>query len=405
MKKNISSNKMQYAFILLSYIGSYLNNDYVLLLSLVYFIVLLIFVPIEQCLIVFIKISPLFMITLDNVLIYPYLLIIPIFKMIPKIKLNFLIVIYIFLLGCIIFYNDFGKFYFSNMLIYLNIIFLILFVNSVDLVKIYSIEIIDNLIITNVIFLLFTVVTGEVIFMHARLGAEFSQFGGSMGIPLNALILICCSYLKYFRYERNYKMFWMLFTLSFIVGLLTISRVFILGLCFFIICLIIDIKENKRSFFLFFFLILFFFSLITIFFSQFNYLLTRGETDISTGRFDIYASILTFLFSNVSDLLFGTATGYATFLSAEYPILKMSAHNLFLELIMQFGLVGFLCIVYIVTNGTSLKKIPKEYFRTSFTEYIPLIVYISSFLVSGSIYYTKTIITFIALFLIKKYKI
>ena len=257
MKKNISSNKMQYAFILLSYIGSYLNNDYVLLLSLVYFIVLLIFVPIEQCLIVFIKISPLFMITLDNVLIYPYLLIIPIFKMIPKIKLNFLIVIYIFLLGCIIFYNDFGKFYFSNMLIYLNIIFLILFVNSVDLVKIYSIEIIDNLIITNVIFLLFTVVTGEVIFMHARLGAEFSQFGGSMGIPLNALILICCSYLKYFRYERNYKMFWMLFTLSFIVGLLTISRVFILGLCFFIICLIIDIKENKRSFFLFFFLILF----------------------------------------------------------------------------------------------------------------------------------------------------
>lgn len=76
--------------------------------------------------------------------------------------------------------------------------------------------------------------------------------------------------------------------------------------------------------------------------------ITNDQTGGSGGRTQIWASCISYLFSNPIGLI----TGYG---SNGYPIIGLTqgylfsagAHNLYLDIIMSWGLVGFICVILI----------------------------------------------------------
>lgn len=182
-----------------------------------------------------------------------------------------------------------------------------------------------------------------------------NQLGGAMGFPIYSILLICIAY-RFIITNKN-KIYKILITsfvvLEILITLFTLSRVFILGLSTFFICVIISLRQSKTS-------LLGLFSFIIIVAITYLYVANsgdflieryqqRGQGDISTGRFQIYSDSVEYLFNNIRALLVGDGIiGYRRVGESLSKQFSMSAHNLYLDIIMSLGIIGFICLFSIL---------------------------------------------------------
>lgn len=90
----------------------------------------------------------------------------------------------------------------------------------------------------------------------------------------------------------------------------------------------------------------------------------NDEYDVTSGRSDIYLEVINLFFnSNVLNMIFGHGMGAVAFYTKEH----LTAHNDFLEILFDFGIIGFfLYIRFILSILVTLRKL---YLRKSFLFY------------------------------------
>ncbi len=211
-----------------------------------------------------------------------------------------------------------------------------------------------------------------------------------LGVICAVLIMHCI--IMYLSGTVKKKLYVIFALLLIAIGLITVSRTFLLGLAFGI-CLItihIFLQNNIRTILK----VLLFFALFTIicficykYFDWFNikftYLINRvvnpKNDDISNGRIDIWLYYIQVLKSNNIFLLFGIGNLY----NKGFDIV---AHNMIIEEIASYGLIGsiIVTILYCIIG----RMIRRRYFRfnkISFFGLIPLSVVIATGMVSHTL--------------------
>ena len=243
-----------------------------------------------------------------------------------------------------------------------------------------------------------------------RLGEETRQLGGAMGVPIYIMMFITCTFVYLTSEKTNKLVKMMLILISLIfgyIGFLTLSRVYLLGLAVFLVMLIlsqlISLKRTNQKIKIILYLLVFALAIvisITNLEGLINMTINRGQEDISTGRFDIYSSIFDFLKNNPLNLLIGKGVIYYSIYGKENGYLfSMTAHNLYLDSIMSWGLLGtvaFLTITFYTYSRLS-KDMKKKVSIISMT---PMIVWLAMVLVGDSFYYFKTYITILSLIMV-----
>lgn len=192
-----------------------------------------------------------------------------------------------------------------------------------------------------------------------RFGEKARELGGSMGIPIYCLMLISSFLLLLTKYKVNIikrTIIYILIPIILILGLLTLSRVYILGLSIFVICIIVSLLQSKNlTNNLIIIAILAIIGVVYInlnidfFISLISKIINRGSEDISTGRFAIYDSIFNYLSNNKTALLFGRGIiNYVQIGVRNRYLFGMMAHNLYLDGLMSWGIFGLSSFIYFI---------------------------------------------------------
>ncbi|MEG0559840.1 MAG: O-antigen ligase family protein [Muribaculaceae bacterium] len=230
-----------------------------------------------------------------------------------------------------------------------------------------------------------------------------NNLGGAMGFPIYSIMLICIAY-KFIitNKDKIYRILIISFIIfEIIITLFTLSRVFFLGLSMFFICVIISVIQSKKGVLMLLFFIMI--VAITYFYvdNSANILLEkyqkRGNDDISTGRFQIYYDSLEYLLNNFRAIFIGDGIiGYRRVGELLSKLFSMSAHNLYLDIIMSVGIIGFICLFSILK---SLFKKAKEQIKGKATiiTAMPFICYVIMENAGGSINDAKQYIYFLVL--------
>lgn len=228
-----------------------------------------------------------------------------------------------------------------------------------------------------------------------------NALGGAMGLPIYAILVIS---ILIGQITKNSKYNKYLLALMFVVAIIpffTISRVYILGLSSIFLFFSCYAMTSVKSFIKMTSVIVMM-TIVIIVFAMLNtayvdaivdkyiYRSTASEGGISTGRFDIYIACLKHLLGSPKALLFGE--GIRGYLQAggSNSLLSMSAHNLYLDAIMSFGLIGCLCLVrlcYIMVS--QLKKFSNRFNLSPF-RFLPLFSYMVMVNTGGSFADFKT---------------
>lgn len=202
------------------------------------------------------------------------------------------------------------------------------------------------------------------------------------------------------------------------IGLLTQSRSFLLCLLvtlIFSVLYLLRAKRNRRIFLIF----IAFISITTVLLSSFDVPYFRDsyesaiqritnprQDDISGGRINLWKAYSEYILSNNSVLLFGTDTE---------TIMKdvgvdQVAHNAFLELVISWGLLGFLIILITLVNFTRecINIVSKRYYHAySLLPFLPLSVLLISRITGHNIlgigFISELFIASLALFALSEY--
>lgn len=236
-----------------------------------------------------------------------------------------------------------------------------------------------------------------------------NNLGGAMGFPIYTMLIIAL--LTTILIKKKIKLSHKLLAISFmvvdfIITFFTISRVYFIGIAVFIIFIIAYFTRNNFRKLI---PISFFVGLIVIFFlnseysnsifEKYNQRSFNTEYGITTGRSEIYEQSITYLISNPKALLIGEGPrGYKIIGNDKNLEFKMSAHNLYIDSLMSFGIIGTFCLLYIFyIYKTKCKKI----FNTSYSllSVMPLACYLSMQMTGGSMSDFKTYIYLLFLIL------
>lgn len=204
---------------------------------------------------------------------------------------------------------------------------------------------------------------------------EKNQLGGAMGFTIFTMTII--TLLVQMLLTRQYKL-WkklsilLLISTLFFITFLTVSRVYLLGLGTMIIILILHLLKSKSVYVL---LTVFVGGLLLSIFAylymsdfwdtvMFNYL-GRMEDDggqSGTGvRGLIYLSCIEYLGENLECLLIGKGNGAYPLIGASmHELFSFSAHNIILDALMSFGIIGSLILIVIYRRAYK-----KESLRTN----------------------------------------
>lgn len=190
-----------------------------------------------------------------------------------------------------------------------------------------------------------------------------NQLGGAMGFPIYTLTII--TLLIQMLMTRHFKLWKKTFCIALIVGLffitfLTVSRVYILGLSTMVLLLLMHVMSSKSKSTIFGVLI----GCMVIVLIASNYLsnyidivfnnyIGRMENDGEQGgtgiRGIIYKDCFEYLMNNIECLLIGKGNGAYPLIGAQlHRPFSASAHNMILDGLMSFGIIGsiFIFIVY-----------------------------------------------------------
>lgn len=217
--------------------------------------------------------------------------------------------------------------------------------------------------------------------------AEGTAVGGAMEIPLHALLIISVSVVLLLERKDLSTVqkvgMGAIIVYTTMIGALTISRSFILGgAIILLLVLVVVARTNTR---LFFGLLLMMMGLAVgvyilmpnvverIFLNFFERITT--DTGGGSGRGLIWINCIKYLLERPMRLLFGCGASRYVTLGVGGDVMDMGygAHNLFLDVLMSWGGVGFVCVALLVVN--TLLRIKKKKPKQKMLYYIPLITY------------------------------
>lgn len=192
-----------------------------------------------------------------------------------------------------------------------------------------------------------------------------NQLDGAMGFPIYTLTVV--TLLIQMLMTRHFKLWKKALCIALIFGLffitfLTVSRVYILGLATMVLLLFMHVMSSKSKSTIFGILL----GCMVVVLIAFNYLanymdivfnnyLGRMETDGGQGgtgiRGIIYKDCLEYLMNNVECLLIGKGNGAYPLIGAQlHRPFSMSAHNMIIDGLMSFGIIGSIFIFIIYKN-------------------------------------------------------
>lgn len=226
-----------------------------------------------------------------------------------------------------------------------------------------------------------------------RFGEKARSLGGAMGIPIYCLVIISLLFVQLIAERHLFieKLFFIgIIIFSTFIGFVTISRVFLLGLVAVLLCLLLSLFLKKKSKILGSVIIVLLLGIILIlqdptFINSFISKITnRSAIDISTGRFEIYLSCYDYLKNNYFALFFGEgALNYVQIGVQNGYLFSMSAHNLYLDGLMSWGILGFGIFISFIFKYA---RRCKTFFQTQATvlTFMPLFVLLICNFTAGS---------------------
>lgn len=221
-----------------------------------------------------------------------------------------------------------------------------------------------------------------------RFGIEESlAVGGAMEIPLYCLMVLSVSVIALI-YKKNLE-WWKRLSIGavcfyvLIIGALTVSRSFLLGvgvLIFFSFIVLL-----RKNVYLFLQTLLVFFACLIVFYLIFPELFEKiifnffsrieGDYGGGTGRTWIWKECLTYLWEHPLNLFFGGgASRYLTFGSGKGFTISAGAHNLIIDVLMSWGIIGLGCFLILII--TSLFYLYKKY-GFCLGAYLPFLTYLA----------------------------
>lgn len=232
-----------------------------------------------------------------------------------------------------------------------------------------------------------------------RFGYGIDETKMSVGFNPNylAYICICCIVgLACIIYKKRQNLFdTVLIAMLIIFGLLTMSKKFILCLLIFSILFFFCKKGKIKNLLLVFTIII----LVTvvmerIFPAAFDSLILRfSESDMSTGRNDIFVYYSQKLLADSGLLMFGVGfRGYATKLLTNYSL--SIPHNGFQELLVMWGIPGFIAfIAFLILLVSRARKLNRN---MHFVNCIPLFIMLINVQVSQMV--SSSVVTILIAF-------
>lgn len=187
---------------------------------------------------------------------------------------------------------------------------------------------------------------------NASTGIRFSGMNGDPNYYTISLILVLFGALL--LNKKNKLFFWLSFGLTFFFGAQTLSKSFLIIFMVSLIFIFADLmkSENTKITVLFFTVVIIvgFVMFRSGYFTSVDFIIRRitsadSVSELTTGRSDIWVSYLRYIFnSNAFTILFGGG------LSA--PLLDgKGSHNLFIELLYYFGIIGSALFSLMFTSG------------------------------------------------------
>lgn len=221
-----------------------------------------------------------------------------------------------------------------------------------------------------------------------RFGHSYGDtIGGAMAIPLYTTMIISCGLTCYLKADRlNFIQKVIIFfaaAISTVFGAMTISRSFYLGLIVTIIAILLFKSQNKKfakGILLFLVLVAIIFlvssnsDIINKIFSNLQLRLDNGMNKGSEGRTDIWISCIGYLLEHPLNLLFGFgATNYINIGAQTGELFAAGAHNLFIDFLMSWGMVGSAILIAFLISVYNRQKNNARFNSQSL---IPLITYV-----------------------------
>lgn len=199
-----------------------------------------------------------------------------------------------------------------------------------------------------------------------RFGHSYGEIvGGSMGIPIYALMVISFSLVAFLE-ERNQNIIQIIIMIvldlvSIVFGALTISRSFYVGISIILVLFIFGRSKGPKILLkkiaIIALVCLLFFAVSKAYGSVvnqvFNNLFTRISADETSGgtgaRVEIWNSCFKYLFDNPYGFIFGFGSnGYPQIGYANDLLFFAGAHNIFVDVLMSWGVIGFSLVLSII---------------------------------------------------------
>ena len=238
-----------------------------------------------------------------------------------------------------------------------------------------------------------------------RFGSANISLGGAMGIPLYALILTTILIVILLNYEISFMKKIFLGTIILIMNvfaLLSISRAYLLGVMTILICCLISLltKKGGKSFKFICFILLAAVIAIYLYYDEFmgivgsfQYRMLEHSSD--DGRTGIWISCIDYLKQNFKAFLVGDGILNYTTIGADLnQRFAMSAHNVVLDTVMAFGIIGSVCFAAVLRWFATKCKTALQV-KPNIISMMPLITLGVYYMTAGSFRYLKTWLYFI----------
>ena len=232
-----------------------------------------------------------------------------------------------------------------------------------------------------------------------RLGSEYISLGGAMGIPLYILLITSMLLVVFIHntLRRKQKCF-VILNIVFLnaIALLSISRAYLLGIATIIGCMLLGLFTKKGGAVARLVIIVAVIALLVVWLNYDELLLIiqrfqyRFEVHVGDdGRTDIWFSCIEYLGTHIKTFLFGDGILSYQNINSEYAYYQYTAHNIYLDCLMAFGMIGTVCILqFFVSFWKKCKKrLRGKADIISFMPFLTLSVY---YVTSGSFRYFKT---------------
>lgn len=239
-----------------------------------------------------------------------------------------------------------------------------------------------------------------------------NNLDGAMGFPITTLLFITCSFPLLFGKQINAFskiLLGVVDVVLLIVTFFTTSRVYLLGLIVFLICVIVEffVKGGKSKIWL---TVILLGAVVVLNELEINNLIferymTRmvGHNVSYDSRTIIYTDCITYLGQHPLALLFGEGRAYSEIGRLHNYAFSMSAHNIILDWIMTYGIFGLLILLSVIKRFMFSLKENTNFSKSELLGYMPLICWFVMCQTNTSFILPKTFVLIPFMLLHSKY--